>query len=58
MVLESEEFQTINGPVRFRGPENISTTPTVNQWQKGELEIVWPSAVASSSLLLPKPPWP
>lgn len=56
-VIASEEFSTINGPIKFSGPENSKTPSMWLQWQKGELEIVWPSEVATAKLLFPKPNW-
>ncbi|MDI6762316.1 MAG: amino acid ABC transporter substrate-binding protein [Thermodesulfobacteriota bacterium] len=57
-VIASQEFSTINGPVKFTGIENLKTPGMWLQWQKGELEIVWPSDVATAKLLFPKPKWP
>lgn len=57
-VIVNEEFSTINGPVKFKGVENLTTPAMVMQWQKGELEIVWPPEVATAKLLFPKPAWP
>lgn len=51
------EHQTIVGPLRFEGGENISTPGVVGQWQKGEFEMVWPRQVATAPLVLPKPAW-
>ncbi len=57
-VIASQEFITINGPVKFSGLENLKTPSMWLQWQKGELEIVWPLEVATAKLIFPKPPWP
>ncbi|MDI6762302.1 MAG: amino acid ABC transporter substrate-binding protein [Thermodesulfobacteriota bacterium] len=57
-VIAKEEFPTINGPIRFTGSENLQTPAMVLQWQKGEIEIIWPSEVATAKPLYPKPPWP
>ncbi len=57
-VIANEEFSTINGPVKFTGLENLKTPSMWLQWQKGELEIVWPPEVATAKLLFPKPKWP
>jgi len=56
--ISTHEFQTINGPIKFSGSENIRTPGMVLQWQKGELEIVWPRATATAKPLYPKPIWP
>lgn len=56
-TIATGEFQTIYGPVKFTGPENLVTPAMWLQWQKGELEIVWPPASATSRLLIPKPAW-
>ena len=57
-VIASQEFSTINGTVKFTGIENLKTPAMWLQWQKGDLEIVWPPEVATAKLLFPKPPWP
>ncbi len=57
-AIVKSEFSTINGPVRFKGPENISTPSMILQWQKGMLEIVWPPRSATAKPLIPKPAWP
>jgi len=57
-IIASQEFSTINGPVKFTGLENLKTPSMWLQWQKGELEIVWPPNMATAKLLFPKPIWP
>lgn len=57
-VIANQEFTTINGPVKFSGLENLKTPSMWLQWQKGELEIVWPLEVATARLIFPKPLWP
>lgn len=57
-AIATQEFKTIRGPIRFTGPENKVTAAGVLQWQKGELEVVWPPEVATAKLLFPKPVWP
>ncbi len=57
-VIASEEFKTVTGPVKFTGPENLKTPSMWLQWQKGELEVVWPPDMATAKLLFPKPNWP
>jgi len=55
--LAATEFQTIVGPIRFKGSENITTPGTIGQWQKGEFEVVWPKDRATAPPVFPKPPW-
>ncbi len=57
-VIASQTFSTINGPIKFTGSENLETPSMWLQWQKGELEIVWPPEMATETLLFPKPNWP
>lgn len=56
--IASHEFQTINGPMEFSGTENTRTPSMILQWQKGELEIIWPESTATAKPLYPKPAWP
>ncbi len=56
--IANNEFQTINGPIKFTGLENLRTPSMILQWQKGELEIVWPKETATANPLYPKPVWP
>lgn len=56
--IANNEFQTINGPIKFAGSENTVTPSMILQWQKNELEIVWPEATATAKPLYPKPAWP
>jgi branched-chain amino acid transport system substrate-binding protein len=57
-TIANNEFNTINGPVKFTGSENLRTPSMVMQWQKGELEVVWPEETATAKPLYPKPAWP
>lgn len=57
-VIAQSEFTTITGPVRFTGTENRLTPSMILQYQKGDLEIIWPKEVATARPLYPKPPWP
>lgn len=57
-VIATEEFMTINGPVKFVGVRNVRTSAGIVQWQKGKIERVWPQKTATAPLLIPKPPWP
>jgi len=56
--IVATEFQTINGPIAFSGSENVRTPAMILQWQKGELEIIWPKTTATAKPLYPKPVWP
>jgi len=56
--IANNEFMTIVGPVAFTGSENVKTPSKILQWQKGEIEIVWPLSDATANVLYPKPPWP
>ena len=55
--LDTQEFQTIAGPIRFIAGVNASTPGMIGQWQKGEFEIVAPATHATGKLLFPKPRW-
>jgi branched-chain amino acid transport system substrate-binding protein len=57
-TIAGSEFTTINGPVRFTGTENSVTPSMILQYQKGDLEIIWPSDFATAKPLYPKPNWP
>jgi branched-chain amino acid transport system substrate-binding protein len=57
-VIATEKFITLWGSVEFKGSFNVHGTPGVLQWQKGEVELVWPSNLATSELVIPKPPFP
>jgi branched-chain amino acid transport system substrate-binding protein len=56
--IATHEFQTINGPIKFTGTENLKTPSMILQWQKGELEIVEPQEASTAKPLYPKPAWP
>jgi branched-chain amino acid transport system substrate-binding protein len=55
-AISTETFDTINGPVKFKGVENIITPTMFLQFQKGEAQIVWPESEATAKFE-PKPPW-
>jgi branched-chain amino acid transport system substrate-binding protein len=57
-AIAGSEFMTINGPIRFEGPENVVTPAMILQYQKGDLEIIWPKKSATAEPVYPKPPWP
>jgi branched-chain amino acid transport system substrate-binding protein len=56
-LLDTQEFQTIAGPIRFIGGVNATTPGMIGQWQKGEFEIIAPATHATGQLIFPKPPW-
>jgi branched-chain amino acid transport system substrate-binding protein len=56
--IAANTFETINGPMKFSGSENTETPSMILQWQKGDLEIIWPESVATAKPLFPKPEWP
>jgi branched-chain amino acid transport system substrate-binding protein len=49
-------FETINGPVKFKGVTNVGTPNAFVQMQKGIAQIIWPPQVATSKFE-PKPAW-
>jgi branched-chain amino acid transport system substrate-binding protein len=57
-TIAQSEFLTINGPIRFTGTENLVTPSMVLQYQRGDLEIIWPPETATAKPLYPKPAWP
>ena len=48
-AISTETFDTINGPVKFKGVENVITPTMFLQFQKGEAQIVWPASEATAS---------
>ena len=55
-AISTQTFDTINGPVKFKGVENITTPTMFLQFQKGEAQIVWPASEATASFE-PKTGW-
>ena len=55
-TIAKDTFDTINGPVRFEGVQNVVTPTAFVQYQKGKLQIVWPKSMASSQYQ-PKKGW-
>ncbi|WP_118133008.1 amino acid ABC transporter substrate-binding protein [Oceanicella sp. SM1341] len=47
-AISSMTFDTINGPVRFEGVENVETPVMFLQIQDGKTQVVWPEAEASA----------
>ncbi len=59
--LAATNMKTAFGPVKFvsygkKTQQNKLDTYVV-QWQKGELEAVWPTSVATKKYVYPTPPW-
>lgn len=55
-AISTETFDTIDGPVKFKGVENVLTPTMFLQFQKGEAQIVWPRSEATAAFE-PKPAW-
>ena len=55
-AISTETFDTINGPVKFKGVENVITPTMFLQFQKGQAQIVWPVSEATAAFE-PKPAW-
>jgi branched-chain amino acid transport system substrate-binding protein len=55
-AISTETFDTINGPVKFKGVENVITPTMFLQFQKGQAQIVWPASEATAAFE-PKPAW-
>lgn len=56
--IAANEFQSIQGPVKFKGSENGKAVAGILQWQKGAIEIIWPKSITTATPLYPKPAWP
>jgi branched-chain amino acid transport system substrate-binding protein len=56
-MIEGMDFTTVAGPIKFVKGVNVATPGMVGQWQKGEFEIVWPTARATASPVVPKAAW-
>jgi branched-chain amino acid transport system substrate-binding protein len=54
--ISTDTFDTIDGPVSFKGVENVTTPTMVMQLQDGEAQIVWPPAMATAAYA-PKAAW-
>ena len=60
-ALAKTDMKTAFGPVKFvsygkKTQQNKLDTYLV-QWQKGELDAVWPKSVATKKYIYPTPPW-
>jgi branched-chain amino acid transport system substrate-binding protein len=56
--IATATFQTVQGPVKFKGSENIKAVAGIAQWQNGDLEVIWPKSIATAKPMYPKPAWP
>jgi branched-chain amino acid transport system substrate-binding protein len=54
--ISSATFDTINGPVKFDGVQNVSTPTMFLQLQNGKAQIIWPKSEATGSFEK-KSPW-
>ncbi len=50
-TIATDTFQTINGPVRFEGVQNVLLPTGFLQIQKGQLHIVWPKSMATKDII-------
>ena len=48
-TIGNTTFDTINGPVRFDGVQNVETPTMLLQFQGGEGQIIWPASHATAS---------
>ena len=55
-AIAKGKFDTINGTIQFKGMENTVTATGFLQLQKGEPQIVWPTAGATAKFV-PKAGW-
>jgi branched-chain amino acid transport system substrate-binding protein len=55
-AINTMTFDTINGPVKFQGVQNVSTPSMLLQIQGNNLQIVWPAKVATAPYA-PKTGW-
>jgi branched-chain amino acid transport system substrate-binding protein len=55
-VLSKDTFDTISGPLKFKGVEDTLTKTGFLQLQKGALQLVWPPATATAKFQ-PKTSW-
>ena len=60
-ALKETDMMTIMGPVKFEDWESYTNQDKPNtyvvQWQKGNLEVVWPADVKSADHVYPIPNW-
>lgn len=58
-ALAATNMMTIMGPMKFKpnGRGEGKYLQTMNQWQNGKDELIWPKDQASAPLAYPMPPW-
>ncbi|HXV23136.1 MAG TPA: amino acid ABC transporter substrate-binding protein [Alphaproteobacteria bacterium] len=47
-AIASTTFDTINGPVKFEGVQNVTTPTSFLQFQDGQAQLVWPPESATA----------
>jgi branched-chain amino acid transport system substrate-binding protein len=47
-AISTQTFDTINGPVKFEGVQNVSTPTSFLQFQDGKAQLVWPPEAATA----------
>ena len=50
-TIATGTFQTVNGPVKFKGIENALLPTGFLQIQKGRIHIVWPKSMATAGIV-------
>jgi branched-chain amino acid transport system substrate-binding protein len=55
-VISTDTFDTINGPIKFKGVENASLPVGFLQRQDGNMELIWPASIATGAFK-PKTAW-
>ncbi len=60
-ALKETDVMTVMGPIKFEDWEGYTNQNKPNtyvvQWQKGELEVIWPEDVKSTDYVYPVPKW-
>jgi branched-chain amino acid transport system substrate-binding protein len=58
-AIAATNMMTIMGPMKFKpnGRGDGKYLQTMNQWQNGKDELIWPKDQASAPLAFPMPPW-
>ncbi|AEG58773.1 ABC transporter substrate-binding protein [Desulforamulus ruminis] len=60
-ALKETDMMTVMGPVKFEAWEDYTNQNKPNtyvvQWQKGNLEVIWPDEVKSAPYVYPVPNW-
>jgi len=55
-AIAAGSFDTIMGPVSYKGNSNVSTSAGLLQYQNGDNEIIWPPSIATAKFIT-KPAW-